>query len=240
MSNCSGKEIFYDFHIHSCLSPCGSEEMTPQMIVDCALAKELDCIAITDHNISSNCLPALKYAEDKKIIVFPGMELQTTEEIHVVCLFVGIKEACDFAEYVRTKLPPIKNNPSVFGHQTCVLLDGSTYEEEQMLLVSSDIPLYGLYKLVESFGGIAIPAHIDRTSFSISSVLGVLDKDMGFPLVEVWKDPLIADMAGIPYIQSSDAHNIDSFFDCEYHSFYAEDKTADAIFAALKQMGSVV
>ncbi len=238
MSEESKTEIFYDFHIHTCLSPCGSDEMTPRMIVDCALAKELDCIAITDHNISSNCLSAIEYAEDKDIIVFPGMELQTSEEIHVVCIFKEIEDSLRFAEYVKTRLPGIDNNPDVFGHQTCVLPDESTYEEKQMLLISSDIPLYGLYGLVESYGGIAIPAHIDRTSFSVSSVLGTLDKDMGFPLVEVWRDPTLADKAGIPYIQSSDSHNIDTFFEAEYHSFYSPQKTPDAIFDSLKNMGN--
>ena len=233
-----GIELYYDFHIHSCLSPCGSDEMTPQMIVDCALAKELDCIAITDHNISGNCLTAIRYAEGKDIVVLAGMELQTAEEIHVICLFPSIDNALNFESYVRSALPPIKNDIRYFGNQTGIRPDGSTYEENQMLAVSSDIPLYGLYTLVSSYGGLAIPAHIDRTSFSIGSVLGVLDKDMGFPLVEVWKDPTLADKAGIPYIQSSDAHNIDAFFEREYHSFFAEEKSPEGIFKALEKISS--
>lgn len=232
----NGIALYYDFHIHTCLSPCGSDEMTPQMIVDCAIAKELDCIAITDHNICGNCLAAMKYAEDKDLIVLPGMELQTSEEIHVICLFPTIDNALKFESFVKSELPPIKNNIRYFGNQTCIRPDGTTYEEEQMLAISSGIPLYGLYPLVCSYGGIAIPAHIDRTSFSIGSVLGVLDKDMGFPLVEVWKDPSLAVSAGIPYIQSSDAHNIDAFFDREYHFFTAQDKSVNGIFTALKNM----
>jgi PHP family Zn ribbon phosphoesterase len=212
--------------------------MTPQMIVDCAIAKELDCIALTDHNISGNCLSAISYAQGKDLIVLPGMELQTSEEIHVICIFPDIERAVPFESYVRSTLPPIKNDIRYFGNQTGVRPDGTTYEEEQMLAVSSDIPLYGLYPLVESYGGMAIPAHIDRTSFSIGSVLGMLDKSMGFPLVEVWKDPSLADAAGIPYIQSSDAHNIDAFFEREYHSFIADEKSADGIFRALKNIGA--
>jgi len=230
-------ELLYDFHIHTCLSPCGDDEMTPQMIVDCAIAKELDCIAITDHNISGNCAAAMKYAEDKDLIVLPGMELQTSEDIHVVCLFDDLYNALDFESYVKSTLPPLKNDASVFGHQTCIRPDGSTYEEEQMLLVGSGIPLYGLYELVSAHGGIAIPAHIDRESFSVGAVLGMLDPYMGFPLVEVWKDSSLADAASVPYIQSSDAHNIDMFFDREYHSISAEDKSISAVFKALKTMG---
>lgn len=230
-------ELLYDFHIHSCLSPCGDDEMTPQMIVDCAIAKELDCIAITDHNISGNCAAAIKYAEDKDIIVLPGMELQTSEDIHVVCLFDDLDNALDFESYVRSTMPPMKNNRSVFGNQICILPDGSTYEEEQMLLVGSGIQLYGLYELVSAYGGIAIPAHIDRDSFSVGSVLGVLDPYMGFPIVEVWKDSALADAVSVPYIQSSDAHNIDMFFDREYHSLFADEKTVSSVFNALKTMG---
>lgn len=231
-------ELCYDFHIHSCLSPCGCDEMTPQMIVDCALAKELDCIAITDHNISANCPAAIKYAEGKGLIVLPGMELQTSEDIHVVCLFEQLDNAMRFESYVRSNMPEMNNKASVFGNQICILPNGTSYEEPQMLLISSGIPLYGLYDLVASFGGIAIPAHIDRTSFSVGSVLGTLDRYMGFPLVEVWKDPVLANNAQIPYIQSSDAHNIDRLFDSEYHSLFAEEKSAKAVFSALKNMGS--
>lgn len=230
-------EILYDFHIHSCLSPCGDDEMTPQMIVDCAIAKELDCIAITDHNISGNCASAIKYAADKDIIVLPGMELQTSEDIHVVCLFDDLQNSLDFEAYVKSTMPPMKNDASVFGNQICILPDGTSYEEEQMLLVGSGIPLYGLYELVSAHDGIAIPAHIDRESFSVGSVLGMLDPYMGFPLVEVWKDPTLANAVSIPYIQSSDAHNIDMFFDREYHSLLAEEKSVSAVFNALKTIG---
>ena len=233
-----GVELLYDFHIHTCLSPCGNEEMTPQMIVDCAVAKELDCIAITDHNICGNCAAAIEYAKEQGLIVLPGMELQTSEDIHVVCLFDDLENALSFERYVRSTMPPMKNNAAVFGNQTCILPDGSTYEEEQMLLVGSGIPLYGLYPLVQSYGGLAIPAHIDRESFSVGSVLGMLDTYMGFPLVEVWKDPTLADNVSVPYIQSSDAHNIDAFFDREYHSITAEEKSVKAVFEALKNMGT--
>ena len=83
----------------------GANRMTPQMIVDCAIAKELDCIAITDHNICGNCLAAMKYAEDKDLIVLPGMELQTSEEIHVICLFPTIDNALKFESFVKSELP---------------------------------------------------------------------------------------------------------------------------------------
>jgi len=225
-------ELLYDMHIHSCLSPCGSDDMTPQTIVDCAVAKELDVIALTDHNTSGNCRELFNCAKESGLVVLSGMELQTSEEIHVVCLFDTLEKSYEFDKYVSERLPQMENNPKIFGNQI-LFGENGTSEENRMLLVSSDISLYGLYGLLKSFGGVAIPAHIDRDSFSVKSVFGVLDKDMGFPLVEVWNDSSLADNANIPFIQSSDAHNIDAFFDREYHSLNADEKTAESVLKAL-------
>ena len=40
--------IYYDFHIHSCLSPCGDDDNTPNNIVNMALIKGLNAIALSD------------------------------------------------------------------------------------------------------------------------------------------------------------------------------------------------
>ena len=42
--------LYYDFHIHSALSPCGDADMTPNNIVGMASIKGLDAIAVSDHN----------------------------------------------------------------------------------------------------------------------------------------------------------------------------------------------
>jgi hypothetical protein len=43
-----------DLHIHTALSPCASDDMTPPAIVATALARGLDMIAICDHNTAGN------------------------------------------------------------------------------------------------------------------------------------------------------------------------------------------
>ena len=80
-----------DLHIHSCLSPCGDEEMTPYNLVNMAKVMGLDILALTDHNSSLNCPAAARAAEEAGIAFVPGMELTTSEEVHVVCLFSGCR-----------------------------------------------------------------------------------------------------------------------------------------------------
>ena len=96
----------YDLHIHSCLSPCGDNEMTVNNIVNMAMLKELDVIALTDHNSSRNCPAFMEAARRAGIRAIPGMEINTSEEIHAVCLFPMLEQAMEFDSYVFSTLPP--------------------------------------------------------------------------------------------------------------------------------------
>ena len=106
-----------DLHIHSCLSPCGDEEMTPYNLVNMAKVMGLDILALTDHNSSLNCPAAARAAEEAGIAFVPGMELTTSEEVHVVCLFPYVDSALAFSDYVAERLPKIKNRLDIFGEQ---------------------------------------------------------------------------------------------------------------------------
>src|SRR5574344_976296 len=107
-------KLKYDFHIHSCLSPCGDAEMTPNNIANMAKLMGFDVLALTDHNAGENCPALIKVAEEIGLTVIPGMELCTSEEVHAVCLFPDIESSLAFSEYVHSTLPPIKNKPSAF------------------------------------------------------------------------------------------------------------------------------
>ena len=227
-------EIYYDFHIHSCLSPCGNDEMIPKMIIDSAVAKELQAIALTDHNTTGNCAIFMNYAKEAGIIALPGMELQTSEDIHAICLFSALDDSENFGRYVNKHIPDIKNRIDIFGHQIRFNIDGSIEENPLMLINSTDISLYGLFELVDSFKGIAIPAHIDRGAFSLIGILGSLDDSYGFPTVEVFKD--IKACGSLRFIQNSDAHNLDSFFESPYHKMEVEKITAEDIIKKLKYL----
>lgn len=215
-------KLFYDLHLHSCLSPCGSEENTPaDLAAMCALAG-LNVVALTDHNTAGNCAAFLSAAARHGLLALPGMELTTAEEVHVVCLFPTLDAALAFDRLVGTHLPAVNNNPSIFGPQ--ILMDdgdGVLGEEPRMLAAATDLPVGQVYPLVRSFGGVAYPAHIDRPSFSLLSNLGLWDPSLGFPLAELSLrcPPDFAasrpDLRGVRTITSSDAHYLHQIPDAQ-------------------------
>ncbi len=180
-------KIHYDFHIHSCLSPCGDSDMTPNNIVNMAKIMGYDAIALTDHNTALNCPALKKLAEENGITFIPGMELCTSEEVHIICLFYTLEDALKFSEYVRSTMPPLKNKPSVFGEQSiCDETDNIIGQEELLLVTASGISTEKVVKKVAEYNGICYPAHIDRSSFSILSNLGTIDDYFGFKCAEIY------------------------------------------------------
>lgn len=202
----------FDFHIHSCLSPCGSDDMTPSNIAAmCALAG-YQAVALTDHNTADNCPAFCKACERSGLIGIPGMELTTAEEVHVVCLFPELASALDFGALVRHHLPPIQNRPEFFGHQLVVDADEHILREETALLSgATDLSLWEVRDLVRSMGGIAYPAHIDRPSFSLMSNLGFWSAEAGFTVAELSLNcppdyTARPDLAGVRFVRGCDAH----------------------------------
>ena len=180
-------KLYYDFHIHSCLSPCGDADMTPNNIVNYAKIMGYDAIALTDHNTALNCPAVAKLAEENGITFIPGMELCTSEEVHIVCLFYNLEDALNFSEYVKSTMPPIKNKPSVFGEQLiCDENDNVLGQEDILLVTASGISTEKVVKKVAEYNGICYPAHIDRSSFSILSNLGTIDEYFGFKCAEIY------------------------------------------------------
>ncbi|MFO7161402.1 MAG: PHP domain-containing protein, partial [[Clostridium] cellulosi] len=132
--------IYYDFHLHSCLSPCGDKDMTPNNIVNMAKLKGLGAIALTDHNTCGNCEATMKVGERTGLTVLPGMELCTSEDIHVVCLFKTLDGALQFEKEVKKTLPKIKNRPEIFGEQLILDdMDNTIGQEETLLINASGI-----------------------------------------------------------------------------------------------------
>ena len=135
-------ELFADLHIHSCLSPCGDDDMTPCNIAGMAKLKGLDIIALTDHNTARN-LPAIQEACDAYgLLLVPGMEITTREEVHMLGYFPDVGTALDFSAMIKTHLPPKKNKPSFFGYQRVMNSDDEQIDEEEALLIgATDFPL---------------------------------------------------------------------------------------------------
>ncbi len=209
--------VFYDLHIHTALSPCAFNDMTPNNIVNMALISGLDVIAITDHNTTGNCKAVQEVAKDTPLTVLCGMELCTSEEIHTVCLLPDADSAWYFERLVASKSPSIKNRTDIFGAQLLMdEQDNTVGEEERMLLTAADISVTDLHHIVNHYGGVVLPAHIDRSGFGILSVLGAVPQDCFFGTVEV-KNPIeFAERAvyndiceRYHIITNSDAHSLD-------------------------------
>ncbi|MGN0243522.1 MAG: PHP domain-containing protein [Lachnospiraceae bacterium] len=178
--------LTYDLHIHSCLSPCGDKDMTPANIVGLSALLGLDVIAITDHNTCRNCSAAMELAEEYDIICIPGMELTTSEEIHAVCLFPTPESAMRFDSYVYDHLMKIPNRTDIFGEQLVMDKDDNIVDSEPNLLINAtDISFEGLWELVDSYGGVMFPAHIDKSSYSLISSLGVISETNRFTTAEL-------------------------------------------------------
>lgn len=211
-------KLSYDLHLHSCLSPCGSEDMTPSNIVAMCLLKGLDVIAVTDHNTMGNCPAVCALAERYEgLTVLPGMELCTAEEVHVLCLFPTLAQAMGFDALVHDTLPPILNRADIFGEQ--LIMDEREQilgQEPLLLLNATSISFEGLYERVTAFGGIMIPAHIDRPSNGLLSNLGFIPPDSRFRCAEL-RDLSKAEvlLAANPYLErcriisNSDAHTLE-------------------------------
>lgn len=230
----------YDLHLHSCLSPCADDDMTPNNMVNMALINELGIIAVTDHNAVGNCAAAMEVGQKNGVIVIPGMELTTAEEIHVVCLFPDLSSAQGFAALVADSLPPIENRPDIFGNQ--ILMDAedqSIGTESQLLLNASGFGVYDVPAAVEEWGGIALLAHIDRHSNGVLGVLGDIDPLMGYGLAELsplaHREDYIQRFDFLRYVQDSDAHHLWDMAEAgEYNRLEGEFSTAADVIRALK------
>jgi len=208
------REWGLDLHIHSALSPCSSKEMLPGPVLLRALDLDIQAIAVTDHNAAGNAAAFLTAGRELGIKVFPGMELQTAEDIHLVCLFEELESLLQFEKLVCQSLPPLVNNKESLGEQWLVNAAGEkTGELEQLLLVGTSLSLEEGIDQVHRLGGLCLAAHLDRQAFSLWGHLGALPPDLNLDGVELTphlrRDPLLLQAIkdrGFSYVISSDAH----------------------------------
>lgn len=226
-------ELFYDFHLHSCLSPCGDEDMTPNNIVNMAALLGLDIIALTDHNCSKNCPAAIAAGKKAGVTVIPGMELSTSEDIHMVCLFERMTDALKFSDFVRQGSVHIDNAPEIYGRQLIMNEnDEITGEEKELLTMPSGISVNDAYDVVKSYGGFCYPAHIDRASYSVTAVLGdvIPECNHGFAGISYDADEnklrALYSLDNTRLLQSSDAHYLENMKEAANKIDIAENSAA--------------
>ncbi len=209
-----------DLHIHTALSPCGSDEMTPAAIVAAAAARGLDMIAVCDHNTAGNVRAVQQAGEAAGggLAVIAGIELTSAEEVHVVGLFPDAAAAGRVAARVRSLLPQADAGYySFFGEQPLLSADGCKMgSETAALALSTPLDLAEAVGLIHSEGGLAVAAHVDRKSFSVFSQLGFIPNDANFDGLEVSRwlpadSPRLSDFMalGLPLVGASDSHYLE-------------------------------
>ncbi len=207
---------YYDLHIHSCLSPCADDDMTPNNIAGMAAIKGLSLLALTDHNSAKNCPAFFEACRAQGIVPIAGMELSTAEDIHLVCLFEELEDALRFDAEIEKHLMPIKNRPEIFGNQ--LILDGDDEQIDAfdtLLISATDLPIDQAVSLAREFGAHVHPAHIDRQSNGILAILGDIPREYGFSVFELREreafDKVVVTVEELSeknLIVSSDAHRL--------------------------------
>ncbi len=211
------KEYKADLHIHTVLSPCASLEMSPTNIIKTAKSKGLHIIGITDHNSTRQCAMCKKIGNENDLFILQGCEVSTKEEIHCLAFFEFDDDLNAFQHIIDAHLPAINNESKKFGFQVLVNeADEIIYEEERLLMNALTLSIDEIERAVHKLNGIFIPAHINRTRFSIISQLGFIPSDLKVEALELAKHNKIENFikenpmyANYPFIQNSDAHYIE-------------------------------
>lgn len=203
-----------DLHIHSALSPCASLEMSPRAIVNRSIELGLDMVAIADHNAIENGFYAGEAAKHHSLKIVFGMEAQTQEEVHILCLFEKQKQAESFYAEIYPFLPEIRNDPEFFGDQVVVdQYENIVRTENRLLMNSLQLSLEDLLEQVNRHQGAVIPSHIDSEQYGLLPALGIIPDILTGSVMEISYhiDPgkFLASnpqMEGYSLISNSDAH----------------------------------
>lgn len=180
---------YYDLHIHSALSPCGDDDMTPNNIVNMALLKGLDIIAVTDHNACDNAEAVMKAGQKAGLLVIPGMEIESAEEVHVLSLFPDLESTRRVSRVLREHSMHIRNREEIFGCQRILNEDDEQVGTvEELLITATTLSIEEVFRVVSEAGGLAIPAHVDRSSHSVLSNLGAIPDSIAVVNVELSRD----------------------------------------------------
>jgi len=211
------RPIFADLHLHTVASACAEVEMIPPLIVRRARELGIELLAVTDHHSVENAAAVQEAARAVGIEVLAGMEVQTREEVHVVCYFEDTVQAEEWQEMIWKRLPGMANRPEFFGEQYVVDATGAYVRTNGRLLqTSTDLSFDELFWLAEQWGVLAVPAHVDRPRYSLFANLGVLPEAVRLPGVEISRNiaPQEAlrrfpSLRGLGMVQSGDAHRLE-------------------------------
>lgn len=230
--------------MHSCLSPCGDELMTPNNMANMAMLNGIDIIALTDHNSYQNSVEFSQIAKQNGILPVFGMEITAAEEIHILTLVKDYKTLEEIGKQVYECLPQIKNKAKIFGEQ--IIMDNQDVvvgEEQKLLISATSLSTDKIIDMVRDLNGVAIPAHIDRQSSSMLASFGVIPDFYNFNMLELSKNAperlflkLHPELSKYSYISSSDAHYLEDMSNGDF-KINLEEKSVECLFDYLLHQG---
>ncbi|MCL5023742.1 MAG: PHP domain-containing protein [Nitrospirae bacterium] len=238
------KPYHADLHMHTCLSPCAEIDMTPREIVAAALRRGLHLIAVTDHNSAENAEATRRAAEGTGLVVFAGMEVTSSEEVHILALFESPDGAGALQDVVHRNLPAGENDERLYGHQIIVNKDNEVMGfDRRLLIAATGLNARALVDLIRSLEGVSIASHVDREAFSVLSQLGFIPEDLRFDAVELSPkvgrqaaERLFGGLKRFPWVSFSDAHYIRDIGK-RVTTFMLEEATFGEMKAALASAG---
>ncbi|NLW16472.1 MAG: PHP domain-containing protein [Firmicutes bacterium] len=228
-----------DLHIHSALSPCALPEMTPNNIVNMAQVLGLDVIAVTDHHAAENVAPVYNLARRKGIICIPGIEVQSKEEVHLLCYFAALEPLLDFSNHILTLLNQQLTIEAGVGQQLIFDEEDRVIGERKPYLHQS-IPLSieEIWYLAEKYEACCLPAHLDRPAFGLLGQLGFIPPGLPVQTVEVTLSRAAELAQGGKYgavITASDAHSLEQMVTPGHTYLHPSLNSVDSIWHWLKK-----
>jgi PHP family Zn ribbon phosphoesterase len=191
--------------------------MTPRDIVEKAASLGINIIAVCDHNSAENVSVTKDLGRKKGIQVVAGMEINSSEEVHVLGLFGDLQDVFKMQEVIYGNLQPIENDEDAFGMQVIVNeVDEVLGFNKRFLIGATALSVNKVVDFIHSFNGLAIASHIDRDGYGIIGQLGFIPPELRFDALEISRRTS-ADEARIkfrsyrdlPWISSSDAHRLE-------------------------------
>ena len=177
-------------------------------------------IAVTDHNSCGNLRAVMQVAANDPLVL-PGIEIETAEEVHILGYFPSLEQAEAMEKVVKEHLPFIPNRPEIFGRQLYMDADDTVIgEEEGLLVTATTLGVADVFSVVQNLGGVAVPAHIDRGSYSILSNLGFLPPELAIRTVEITaknRARLEERYKSLTILTSSDAHYLGDIAEMEQY-----------------------
>jgi hypothetical protein len=209
-------EFRADLHIHTCLSPCSELSMTPSRIVERAASLGINIMAVCDHNTVEHVEVTAEIAKKRGIRVIAGMEINSSEEVHILGLFENITDALSMQAVVYANLPG-ENDEDAFGMQVLVNESEEVLGFNNRLLIgATELSVNKIVELIHIFNGLAVASHIDREGFGIIGQLGFIPEGIEFDALEISyrtsrekAQELFRSYSHIPWVTSSDAHSLD-------------------------------